>query len=46
MGATIVFDYTPEFLKSAKVLSKKYRSFADDLNKIKQILTDNGLSVG
>lgn len=31
MEPIIVFEYTPEFLKSAKALSKRYRSFADDL---------------
>lgn len=34
MVPVIVFDYTPEFLKSAKVLSKRYRSFADDLKEL------------
>ena len=34
MESTIIFDYTPEFLKSAKVLSKRYRSFADDLKSL------------
>lgn len=34
MGATIVFDYTPEFLKSAKALAKRYRSFAEDLKNL------------
>lgn len=27
----MIFDYTPEFLKSAKILAKRYRSFAQDL---------------
>jgi len=31
MESTIDFSYTPEFLKSAKILSKRYRSFAEDL---------------
>ena len=34
MESTIIFDYTPEFLKSAKILSKRYRSFADDLKSL------------
>lgn len=31
MESNIIFDYTPEFLKSVKILSKRYRSFGDDL---------------
>lgn len=34
MGTTIEFDFTPEFLKSAKILSKRYRSFGDDLKEL------------
>lgn len=41
MGSTIVFDYTPEFLKSAKVLSKRYRSFADDLKSLCEEIVKN-----
>lgn len=41
MGSTIVIDYTPEFLKSAKVLSKRYRTFANDLKILCQEITDN-----
>ncbi len=36
MGPAIIdFDYTPEFLKSAKVLSKRYRSFPEDLKALR-----------
>lgn len=41
MGSTITFDYTPEFLKSAKVLSKRYRSFADDLKTLRDEIIEN-----
>lgn len=41
MGSTIVFDYTPEFLKSAKVLSKRYRSFTDDLKSLCEEIVKN-----
>lgn len=41
MGSTVIFDYTPEFLKSAKILSKRYRSFADDLNALIDIILEN-----
>ena len=41
MGTTVVFDYTPEFLKSAKVLSKRYRSFADDLKSLCEEIVKN-----
>lgn len=34
MEQAIRFDYTPEFLKSAKVLSKRYRSFPEDLKSL------------
>ena len=44
MESTLVFDYTPEFLKSAKVLSKRYRSFADDLKSLcEEIVRNPGL---
>lgn len=41
MGKTITFDYTPEFLKSAKILSKRYRSFAEDLKKLCNDIIEN-----
>ena len=41
MESTIVFEYTPEFLKSAKVLSKLYRSFADDLKYLCKEIAGN-----
>lgn len=41
MVSTITFEYTPEFLKSAKVLSKRYKSFADDLKTLCQDITAN-----
>lgn len=41
MGTTIVFDYTHEFLKSAKILSKRYRSFADDLKNLRDEIIKN-----
>lgn len=41
MGAIVTFDYTPEFLKSAKVLSKRYRSFADDLKNLRDEILRN-----
>ena len=34
MGAVVTFDYTPEFLRCAKALSKKYRSFANDIKDL------------
>lgn len=44
MGTTINFDYTPEFLKSAKILSKRYRSFADDLKYLRDEIIKNPLA--
>ena len=41
MESTIVFDYTPEFLKSAKVLAKRYRSFSDDLKALCEEIVKN-----
>ena len=41
MGSAIIFDYTPEFLKSAKVLSKRYKSFADDLKSLCEEIVRN-----
>ena len=41
MGAVIIFDYTPEFLKSAKILSKRYRSFKDDLRVLQNEIIQN-----
>lgn len=41
MGATITFEYTPEFLKSAKILAKRYRSFADDLKNLCDEIINN-----
>lgn len=34
MGPAIEFSYTPEFLKSAKILSKRYKSFQTDLRAL------------
>ncbi|MBS1522268.1 MAG: type II toxin-antitoxin system RelE/ParE family toxin [Bacteroidetes bacterium] len=39
----------PSFDRDAKVLSKKYKSFKSDLNKLRQILSDNpksGIPIG
>lgn len=41
MGSTVKFDYTPEFLKSARILSKRYRSFAEDLKKLRDEIIKN-----
>lgn len=41
MGSTIEFDYTPEFLKSAKALVKRYRSFSDDLKGLRDEILQN-----
>lgn len=41
MGTTLIFDYTPEFLKSAKVLAKRYRSFAEDLKNLRDDIIKN-----
>lgn len=41
MGSNIEFDYTPEFLKSAKILSKRYRSFPDDLKILRDEIVKN-----
>lgn len=41
MGPTVVFDYTPEFLKSAKLLAKRYRSFPDDLKELRDEIIKN-----
>lgn len=41
MGTPIKFDYTPEFLRSAKILSKRYRSFADDLRNLMDEIIKN-----
>lgn len=44
MGSTLIeFGYTPEFLKSAKLLSKRYRSFADDLKNLRDDIIKNPL---
>lgn len=41
MGSTVTIDYTPEFLKSAKVLSKRYKSFAKDLETLCEEIRQN-----
>lgn len=41
MGTTIVFDYTPEFLKAAKAMAKRYRSFAEDLKILSNEIIEN-----
>ncbi len=41
MGSIVNFDYTPEFLKSAKILSKRYRSFAEDLKSLRDEIINN-----
>ncbi len=41
MESTVEFDYTPEFLKSAKVLSKRYRSFKADLKGLRDEIVRN-----
>ncbi len=41
MGSTIEFVYTPEFLKSAKALAKRYRSFSDDLKGLRDEILQN-----
>ncbi len=44
MGPTLIdFGYTPEFLKSAKSLAKRYRSFADDLKNLLDEIVKNPL---
>lgn len=43
MGSAIIFQYTPEFLKSAKVLAKRYRSFKDDLKNLRDEIIGNPL---
>lgn len=43
MESTVDFSYTPEFLKSAKVLSKRYRSFAEDLKVLCREIVKNPL---
>ncbi len=44
MGPIITFDYTPEFLKAAKALSKRYRSFKEDLKEISREIQKNPLA--
>ncbi|MDE5808566.1 MAG: type II toxin-antitoxin system RelE/ParE family toxin [Muribaculaceae bacterium] len=39
MESAIIFDYTPEFLKAAKTLSKRYRSFKDDVKALCEEIT-------
>lgn len=49
MGPAIDFSYTPEFLKSAKILSKRYKSFKNDLKELIKEITLNphiGVSLG
>ena len=41
MGAAVTFDYTPEFLRCAKILSKRYRSFANDIKELCNEITKN-----
>ncbi len=42
MGPIVIdFGYTPEFLKSAKSLAKRYRSFADDLKNLRDDIIKN-----
>ena len=41
MGSIVEFDYTPEFLRSAKILSKRYRSFCDDLKLLRDEIVKN-----
>lgn len=41
MGTSVIFDYTPEFLKSAKILAKRYRSFAEDLKNLCDEIINN-----
>lgn len=41
MGRVIAFEVTPEFLKSAKILSKRYRSFPEDLKTIRKEISEN-----
>ena len=49
MGTVIEFEYTPEFLKSAKILSKRYRSFPSDLKELIKDISSNpkiGIDLG
>ncbi|MBD5187956.1 MAG: type II toxin-antitoxin system RelE/ParE family toxin [Bacteroidales bacterium] len=49
MGTVIDFTYTPEFLKSAKVLAKRYKSFSSDLKELLNEITLNpqtGIDLG
>ncbi|MDE6512770.1 MAG: type II toxin-antitoxin system RelE/ParE family toxin [Muribaculaceae bacterium] len=49
MGSVIEFKYTPEFLKSAKVLSKRYKSFSSDLKELLGEISQNpdvGIDLG
>lgn len=41
MGSIIEFQYTPEFLKSAKILSKRYKSFPSDLKELLNEISRN-----
>ena len=37
----VTFNYTEEFLRQVKRLAKRYRSLADDLNDLQQVLREN-----
>lgn len=41
MGSTVTIDYTPEFLKSAKILAKRYISFKEDLKNFQNEIIKN-----
>lgn len=41
MGRAVDFEVTPEFLKSAKILSKRYHSFPEDLKMVKKEISEN-----
>ncbi len=45
----VTFNYTEEFLRQAKRLAKRYRSFPDDIDRLQRELKENpnaGVSLG
>ena len=45
----VTFNYTKEFLRQAKRLTKRYRSLPDDINSLQHDLIENpeiGVSLG
>ena len=37
----VIFNYTEEFLRQAKRLTKRYRSFPDDIDRLQRELQEN-----